>query len=468
MKRFLSIAASTALLSTVLLADADNNPNTAPTAGEPNIALDGTGQFLIAPAFFAQDNFSTKLKVINTDTDSVVLVRAVVRDAVASQEIDFPICLTPGDVWTATLAKKGDSAVLTDTDADNSVYLPIMKNGGEINLPQYNPGAVGRFASGYVEFYPIAEVDLNDDQTTETRRMSPIDKKYCTAFFDYMASQTAGTVLHSVSTIPADGGTYGPLAAKEIRFVDDETLAGYVTVYNTGLKQAMTLPMMAFEDVIDVASIPSGIAITTAANTAPEFYLDPTGGLTTIPFNVDYLLQTNEVVVPFKNGGTNTLQLLTFWYDLAASQLRKYVIDVRDNAENTFQYVSPESFAVPNELGLISLRAGDGKSGIFEMINVPEASFSEGWLNIIKLENVLERNNQGRLLIGRDLIAPATIPTNMSAEQVDGSWTLNWMYNAKTMTRNGTDAVNVGVKGIGTNNVGNIYNLAGGDNIATH
>ena len=73
------------------------------TAGAVEVSRDGTGDFLIAPAYFIGGGMSTTLKVINTSPTLSTVAKVVFRDPVSSAEIlDFLVYLSPNDVWTGT------------------------------------------------------------------------------------------------------------------------------------------------------------------------------------------------------------------------------------------------------------------------------------------------------------------------------------------------------------------------------
>lgn len=460
-KSLISLAAAS-LVVTSSIADVDTIPN---------IATDGTGQFLIAPAFFATADYETDLKLVNTDTDSLFLYRVTVRDYVSSEEVDFPICLTPGDVWSAKISNQDGRVFLSSTDESN--ILPALKVGSsqKLDLSKANPAAVGNYAAGYVEFYPIVEVDTSDNglsqgtsmgdaQADDPRRVTAIDKKYCSALYSYVSSQNNGTLVQTDvpgeinnELLPADASTYGPLAGHLLRVVNDDAVSGTVKLINsnTAITAAMTIPMLALEDVVDSGHgwsdkiIPSGSIVSQSASTAPANYLQGSGAV-----DVDGLLQTAEVTVPFSNSGKQHMQLLTFWADgwirkataivdgtpksvVTGYQTRNYVVDIRDEEENTIPGPSPEGLSVVKELGIISIDAD-----IFakiEGVTIP----AKGWINITGFRNSSSNQastagNAGKDIYVRTLTNPSVISTMLTAEMVGDRWTTNWVYNTKFST----------------------------------
>ena len=100
-KVLLSSVAAVTLTSVAAMAAA----NVSTTIGQ-----DGTGDYLVFPMYAADDNgnWSTNIKVVNTNTTHAVIGKVVFREWKGSVEkVDFPIFLSPGDVWEGTVAKSG-------------------------------------------------------------------------------------------------------------------------------------------------------------------------------------------------------------------------------------------------------------------------------------------------------------------------------------------------------------------------
>ena len=411
MKKLLSTVAASALLATGLFAQNSEIANAANLATEVSIAADKTGQFLIAPAYFATNGYTTKLKVINTDTDSSVLVRAVIRDAVCSVEVDFPILLSPGDMWEGEIYAEGGKVYIKSTDDSN--YLPQIADGIDIAKASRTSYS---FQSGYVEFYPITQ--FNEDGNNvgenlpadEVRRRPAVAKATLKARFqDFIAQPVtaAGTVLVD-----------GSIAQQ----VDNDALAGFVTLQkdDDAAKVSMTVPMMAFEDVQLPGGALSGAAASLSRDTVVASFINQA-----VVYNA---LRVDSVVVPYTENGANNIELLTFWNDqqcatnVGGIQTRTFAVDVRDMQENVFEYTSPERFSVPNELGVIAV-----KQNIMDEIY---ASYDKGWVNFVNFTNLV--SNQAadidEAVLGRN--RAAMIPTQMTANKLpSGTWTTNWVYS---------------------------------------
>lgn len=393
MRKLLSSVAALAVLSSAAVAA----PEVAGAA--PSMASDGTGDFLIAPAFFAQGTFETHLKVINTNTTNSIIVRAVVRDSANSREVDFPIILSPGDVWVgkvyATTVDGVEKTFLQSTDDSN--YLAHAGNGNGIDLAATNTNAVNGFKSGYVEFYPIAQYNEGVE--------GKVDKSVLITRFKALANSTDVGALD----------------------VDSDSLMGTVTVVNnsSAVKAAMTLPMTAIENASN--GVVRGGVMAASQDTIPTNFLanGASAGNELDAFYV--LLQKDEVVVPFDNSGDVTNVLLTFWGDYSACQTRSYTIDIRDNEENMPESPSPiPTFSVTGELASV---------GVKSLLDRYQTSYTSGWIRLQNLTNVNSATCTGGQLsnqVGNTASATPTrsafIPTIMSGVKVGDAWTTNWTY----------------------------------------
>jgi len=150
------------------------------TANAVEVSRDGTGDFLIAPAYMIGGGLTTDLKVINTsDTDSVV-AKVVFRHPVTSAEtLDFLIYLSPSDVWTGTVSCQaadaaGNCTKSVVTSKDDSIQLPNSTSfasatvASEIVSDNATASATGRVAlpnQGYIETPPRGRAGLPGSKT---------------------------------------------------------------------------------------------------------------------------------------------------------------------------------------------------------------------------------------------------------------------------------------------------------------
>ena len=141
------------------------------TANAVEVSRDGTGDFLIAPAYFIGGGMTTDLKVINTSSTQSVVAKVVFRHPSTSAEVlDFMVYLSPSDVWTGTVSCEAADAngncsrsVVTSGDdsiqLENSVSFASAANPARIVSDNATTATTGRTAlpnQGYVEFETVA------------------------------------------------------------------------------------------------------------------------------------------------------------------------------------------------------------------------------------------------------------------------------------------------------------------------
>lgn len=123
-----------------------------------NLSMTGKGDYLNYPAYYATtDGWATNIRVVNTNTTNAVVAKVVVREYKTSKELlDFPIYLSPGDVWTADLTNSGAINNVTVSSADDSSPEVPMSQGLNDNGPLESGNDLSH---GYVEILAIAAVD---------------------------------------------------------------------------------------------------------------------------------------------------------------------------------------------------------------------------------------------------------------------------------------------------------------------
>lgn len=385
------------------------------TAGLARIATDGTGQFLVAPAFYAKSGFETNLKLVNTNLQSSVIMRAVVRDYVGSNELDFIITLSPSDVWEARIYRGADGKVYIQS-SDDSNYLDALKTPVELT----GWGALERsFTNGYVEFYPMAQWN-EPNQDKVAKRIDP-------------AKPTADTLDYRVNQLTTTGGSINGAVV-----VDNNSIGGYVTLIKPEWKASMVLPMMAFEEVnvVTPAVQPLNAA---SQNTIPTNYIDP---------NIVYNdLNVNTVTFPYSESGTRDALYFTFWGDFFGSasghytaksvtdttkclQSRGFYSTSRDMEEN--KIVSQPgaisgSQAPSNQLNVLCEQAGLSASALkpnFEKGIIQLSGFAQ--TNTVAVSSASTSHQGGGTITNPE--QPRFIATHMTATMIDGSPSYSWVY----------------------------------------
>ena len=378
-KKFISAVAASTILAVGAM------------AANPTVAANGLGDFLIAPAFFATGGYSSNVRVVNTNLTSSVLVRVVVRDSACSQEVDFPIMLSPGDVWDASISTKTNGVYIHSSDDSN--YIPQITTVDGLNLTNTNPAGTNGFQSGYVEFYPIAQFDEGSN--------SKVLKSVLSSRWENLERGGDGNI---------GDGKAGVAVAN--------VLSGFINVVNdTTVKASMTVPMTAIADASDVAL--SGATIGMAANTTWANFF-PTG---TNAQDILTTLQASNVVIPYSDGGANNMVLFTFPGDHTCvatdPQRRGYTVSIRDTEENRPLVPSPlPSFTLAGELSPVSPTA---ILSAYQITASDLPAFEKGWIHV----NGLTNGHNGQLGINQNA---SVISTQMKAVDVGGAVTTNWMY----------------------------------------
>lgn len=141
------------------------NPTTIPDATTVRLNPGFAGHMLYAPYFTTQAANTTLLNIANTDLTNGKVVKVRFRGAANSDDLlDFTLFLSPGDVWTASLARNADSGYSTITTSDKSCTLPTSFGDGidfiPGRLPPYVSDALRQAGTreGYVEILNMADI----------------------------------------------------------------------------------------------------------------------------------------------------------------------------------------------------------------------------------------------------------------------------------------------------------------------
>ena len=437
-KRLVSGAAALALAGTAAMA--------------VNIAQDGTGDYLIAPVYVANSKgWETNIKVVNTNTTKAVVAKVVIRDGATSKEVlDFPIYLTPGDVWTATLyndngtvkIKSDDDSLMlgmiqATTTCDNTI-LPIIKPvqigiDKALNTPE---GAV--VTKGYVEVFGLAQYDAAE-----------IAKAFGTTWSE--GCDLNKTWLY---TAARDYDNPNDLDTKFVAATDvaNNDLMGEQVIYNETGSSAndmrfMKLNMMALEGVSDTNQTGDVIGPNTLFR-----------NVATITEN-EYksVMQKQHVFVMYDGDGSNVAPfqtIFTFPYmkNVSAGAIKEYRIGTdeiifRDNEEHAKACNVPSGTCLTAPCAEPAVNPTDPNSDLSGKTppppeKCPENPYTDevqvitnhtdayafkvgGYIDIdLSDVNITYSNDTNATLTS----LPA-IPTTMSAKKVGGIYLNNHVYN---------------------------------------
>jgi len=233
------------------------------TANAVDLQNDGTGDYLLFPNTYAKadGSWKTNLKIVNTNTTHAIVARVVVRNSIDSEEIfDFPLYLTPGDVWEGTLqageSKTGKLVIKTSDDSamlwagsaghivranvDGPLELTSQPEDSDFDGVNRNNVTGGRETT-YVEVFGLAAYDGHDIDATWTVG-TPLDK---VKFFEYCRNVTEGVPFVQPTTT---GGPLNDLYGIAYD-VDNESLLGKQVIVSEAGKLNMAHNAVALGDV---------------------------------------------------------------------------------------------------------------------------------------------------------------------------------------------------------------------------
>ncbi|NOQ31343.1 MAG: hypothetical protein GQ570_09490 [Helicobacteraceae bacterium] len=332
-------------------------------ADKVTISNDGLGDFLIAPVYIAQGNVCSEVNVMNTNETSSILAKVVIRERLASQEVDFPIFLSPGDIWSGTLCQRGNTVVLTSTDDSNHpAVMGELARGKDVVLHSRRAGYNGDFSQGYIEVYPIAQ------------------------YYEGCSDKVEKSVLVKRWDELVDGCMLDPKLVRS--GVDEYSLSGSMTFKVLG-SRTTTLPMKAFKGTHSIQVIGDAISYGSVANA------DLLLGEGTV-VELLKLMQTSKISFAYDNNGANQYINLTFPFGYGESQQRSFKITIRDMSENkdieAIFSPRPMDPKVKNEMATVSIQKlianhtrnafkySKGMIQIKEIRNNTQVQFGTGYL----------------------------------------------------------------------------------------
>ena len=329
-------------------------------AGAANAVVvnkDGTGDFLIAPAYFIGGGMTTDLKVINTSQTQSVVAKVVFRHPTTSAEVlDFLIYLSPADVWNGTVScaaadAAGNCTRSVITSADDSIQLENSASFASATTPAVitsENGVNGRNAlpnQGYIEIIEGSAYDVTPFRPGVLKT-------------NIAAAHVAAAQLVGVAATP-------------------NVLTGTVTANAPGIGAA-TLPMLALADYDNSVKVEVG----TLSG------LDVVGQRTPVR-DVEEAIWTNNLNVPYANAaGKLSLTTFTFptkltynnvtdgQYPFAAKTC--IAANVFDNFENT---IAGPLFNI-SPLPVAAQTCLDEFQWLVFGSSISTGSFTEGWARL--------------------------------------------------------------------------------------
>lgn len=327
------------------------------TAGEKvSLATDGTGDFLLAPFYEAKKDICSEIKVFNTNETSSILAKVSIREQISSQEVDLPIFLSPGDVWSGKICDTFGKILLTsDDDSNHPAAKDILAVGKDLNAQSISAGHENvDFSRGYIEIYPIAQ--FKEGSTNK------VEKDVLVKRWDALSK----------------GDKSNPKLRKN--GVDGNSLSG-ITLYKTNNRETASMNMTAFEGTHSKQR--TGASIRYSEDTSPSILLGQSEKKQILK-----LLQNSTTSFTYDNYGKEQFVYLTFPFGYTHDQERIFKLTVRDMQENKevekevifSPRVSKKQYSIKNELAVIPVNE------LIELTN-NATKFKEGMIQIKEIRN---------------------------------------------------------------------------------
>ena len=367
-------------------------------ASNTSISTDNTGDFLIAPLYLTTKDVCSQIRVKNTNEYSSILAKVTIREQVASHEVDLPIFLSPGDVWSGSICQQdGDVVLLSNDDSNHPAALEMLRvgmslsehsvatayrendyNGGyvELNGKQFKLTEIQKsnidFAKGYIEVYPIAQFNEGSKQKVNKRKL----------------------------VYRWDRLIDGEIPDRKFRRdgVDENSLSGSIS-YKTAGQETAAIAMKAFKNTHSKPKF--GEKINYSNDSSPKILLD-----NGVKVDMWKLLQKRKTSFYYDNCGADQYIYFTFPFSYKEKQIRTFKIIIRDMCENKYSMVFSQRLTMKNEVACINVE---------QLINMTQnrGKFRTG---MIQIEDI---TNSGNMQLGKNKLA-SYIPTFTRISNIGG------------------------------------------------
>jgi hypothetical protein len=382
------------------------------SASAVTVNPEGTGDFLIAPAYFIGGGLKTHLQIINTNATQSTVAKLVFRDRTTSAELlDFLIYLSPNDVWNGTIQCNAADAAGTCTSSSvvsNDESSEVGLSGSGFLFEARNDATTGRAPfpnEGYVDVEMGPVFALAEDQRAQNK--AGVSKAAVRAAYD--ARVAAGNFLLLENETP-------------------NILTGVSKVEIPGFGAA-SIPLVALADyntsVLPRLNVASGLdAVTNSALVA----------------DVEEAIWKNAIAVPYKlTTGGFSLVSFTFPTKLSYNDRRdgQYAFPERASAtaaHTCLQYTTQYYDTEEQTRQSIRLSPPTGRPNCatefdFKLFGVSEATtFQEGWARFT-FSGAQVAAAQTRVVADSRNTGRAGIPVISTYMIRGGAGDLTWAYS---------------------------------------
>ncbi len=343
------------------------------SADKVTLSTDHTGDFLIAPLYIAESDVCSKIKVFNTNETSSILAKVVFREHIASHEVDFPIFLSPGDVWTGKVCESKNGVVnLTSTDDSNHPSaLKTLEQGQNLNQHSANSNYRNAdMAKGYVEIegksYTIKEVQKeNIDFAKGYIEIYPIAQ-----FYEGSTQKINKNVLVERWNALERGNI--SLKNLSLHGVDSQSLSGIVSFQTEG-QETSSIPMIAFKGAHDKQLTGDAISYNHDADAETLLGLNKKN-------EILKLLQKGNISFTYDNSGKDQFLNILFPFSHKEKQSRRYKLIIRDLKENKYTMIFSPLPNMEDEISCFSVE---------DLVRLTRdiVKFKEGMIQIKEIRN---------------------------------------------------------------------------------
>lgn len=346
------------------------NVNSFPAGLVSSVNPGGLGDLLIYPYYNVRSNHLNLFNIINTDTVNGAKVRVVFRAAEDSREIlDFSVCLSRGDVWTAYLIDDGNGGRIASLDTD-TITAPAIPAAGQ----PFKPGGAVTYEDtkeGYFEVLPIAMIP-GYDHNVAAANLVIADASECASWnsaSDPVAHDPVGNVLMGNNTI-IDLGSLEAFSSNATAIAD----ANIVSVTDPGPGSELTLANTMFGGCDDADWILMKSAVIT-----PFDLMAVIGGET-------------EVILTFPtrracHGGALTSMLFDGDQDAASGIQYCTTIGVeiwndKEQSENVLAFSPKSDLCLPYEINVLKIGSGSNIWDSTVDFLIDSQGYDLGWLTV--------------------------------------------------------------------------------------
>ena len=316
-------------------------------ASQPFVASDHKGDFLIAPLYVAKSNICSKVNLMNTNETKTIFLKLSIKESIQANEVSLPIFLKGGDTWSGVLCQKNDGVYITSSDDSNHpAILSKLKNGINISkISKANGDKNSNFTKGYLEVYPIAQLNVSSKNTTPAALVKKWDRLVANEVISHISKKgVGGYALTGNINILYKNITTSSLDMIAIKGAHDQQFYGNILSYGT------------------------------------DSYADLLLGKKKTK-QISKLFKYKKIIINYDNFGKNQYITLTNLFNNDSKQLRSFRIKiVNSNNQVSISKKISQKFMISGAVATISLE---------KLISYTEDvnKFKEGYIEIYSIIN---------------------------------------------------------------------------------